>query len=125
MMTIRDIYKTTFQNHYQKYQGLLRNAKRFNVGDSVFIGYGEDCIFRATIRGVTLDDDFQNPEFIYKVEIPKEIAVDFDDNYREVICDTIFNSIEEAKASRLEQCRRMYELEVDNINGFFKQYEGK
>lgn len=122
-MTITNIYKTTFQNHYQKYQGLLRNAKRFNVGDLVFIGYGDNCIFKTTIRGVTLSDDFQNPEFIYKVEIPKEIALDFDDNYREVICDTIFNTIEEAKSSRLAQAKRLYDLEVENINSFFKQFD--
>lgn len=124
-MTITNIYKTTFQNYsiQQKYQGLLRNAKRFDVGDSVFIGYGGDCIFRAIIRGVTLDDNFENPQFIYKVQIPKELAIDEDDKYIDLICDTIFNTIEEAKSSRLTQAKRLYDLEVDNINSFFKQFE--
>jgi|LauGreDrversion4_2_1035121.scaffolds.fasta_scaffold682949_3 hypothetical protein len=124
-MIITNIYKTTFQNYsiQQKYQGLLRNAKRFNIGDSVFIGYGDDCIFRATIRGVTLDDDFQNPEFVYKVEIPREMAIDEDDKYRDLICDKIFNTIEEAKSSRLTQAKRLYDLEVENINSFFKKFE--
>lgn len=124
-MIITNIYKTTFQNYsiQEKYQGLLRNAKRFDVGDSVFIGYGGDCIFRAIIRGVTLDDNFENPQFIYKVEIPRDLAVDDDDKCRDLICDRIFNTIEEAKSSRLAQAKTLYDLEVKNINSFFKQFE--
>ncbi len=124
-MTITNIYKTTFQNHYQKYLGLLRNEKRFNIGDVVFIGYGDDSIFQTTIRGVNLSDDFEYPKFIYKIEIPKEMAIDEDNKYIEIICDTIFNSIEEAKQSRIKQAEKLYKLEVDKINQFFKQYKNK
>ena len=124
-MTITNIYKTTFQNHYQKYLGLLRNEKRFIIGDLEYIVYGDHSIYQTTITRLNLSDVFEYPKFIYKIEIPKEMAIDEDNKYIEIICDTIFNSIEEAKQSRIKQAEKLYKLEVDKINQFFKQYENK
>ena len=123
-MMITDVYKVTYQYNHDRYLGLLRNEKRFNIGDVVFVGFG-DTIFKTRIYGVTLSDSLDAPEFTYKIELPREVAVDWDDNFIEVICDRMFNTIEEAKESALKQAEKFYKLEVDKINQFFKQYESK
>ena len=46
-MEIKNIYKVSFQNSWDRYYGFLRNEKTFNIGDSVFIGYGNESIFRG------------------------------------------------------------------------------
>jgi hypothetical protein len=121
---ITDVYKVTYQYNHDRYLGLLRNEKRFNIGDIVFVGF-VDTIFKTRIYGVTLTDSLDAPEFIYKIELPREVAVDWDDNFIEVICDRMFNTIEEAKESALKQAEKFYKLEVNKINQFFKQYESK
>lgn len=125
-MEIENIYSVKFQNSWDRYYGLLRNEKVFNLNDSVFVAYGNDKIFRGIIRGVTLQDR-KNPEIIYKVEIPRGLVYDFiNDEETESIslnCNTIFSSLEEAKQSRIDQINKLHRLELENAEKFFKQFE--
>lgn len=124
-MDINNIYKARFENSYDVYLGTLRNQKKFNLGDEVFIGYGKDKIFRGLIRGVELEDDL-NPNIFYKIQIPKGLLYDFEGDEETSIkltCKTIFNSIEEAKKSRIDQLNKTYKLELENVERFFDQFK--
>ena len=126
-MEINNIYKVSFQNSWDRYYGFLRNEKKFNIGDSVFIGYGNESIFRGIVMGVELTDN-ENPEAIYKIEIPNGLVFDFDGNEKtslELNCNCIFNSLEDAKESRIKQSNKLHKLELENIEKFFKQFENK
>ena len=52
------------------YVGTLRNAKRFNINDDIFYALGQEII-KGRIVGVELPPT-QNPEYIYKVDLPEE-----------------------------------------------------
>lgn len=126
-MEINNIYKVSFQNSWDRYYGFLRNEKKFNIGDSVFIGYANESIFRGIVMGVELTDN-ENPEAIYKIEIPNGLVYDFDGNEEtslKLTCKYIFNSLEDAKESRIKQSNKLHELELENIERFFNQFEKK
>ena len=104
-MEINNIYKVKFQNSWDRYYGFLRNEHKFNLGDNVFISYGNDNIFRGLIRGVELEDDL-NPEIRYKVEIPKGLVYNFEGKEETSLrlnCNNIFKSLDDAKQSRIKQ----------------------
>lgn len=125
-MSIDNIYKVNFQNSYDRYYGFLRNEKKFNIDDSVFISYGNDSIFRGIIRGVELQDRL-NPEIIYKIEIPRGLVYDFiedkDSTSLRMNCDHIFYSLEDAKESRIRQSNKLHKLELESIERFFNQFK--
>lgn len=125
-MELNNIYKVAFQNSYDRYFGFLRNEKKFNIDDSVFVSYGNDSIFRGLIRGIELQDRL-NPEIIYKIEIPKGLVYDFledkDLNSLRMNCDHIFYSLEDAKESRIKQSNKLHKLELENIERFFNQFK--
>jgi hypothetical protein len=125
-MNIDNIYKVSFQNSYDRYYGFLRNEKKFNIGDSVFVAYGDDSIFRGIVRGIELQDSL-NPEIIYKIEIPKELVYDFIEETNttslRMNCNHIFYSLEDAKQSRIRQSNKLHKLELENIERFFNQFE--
>jgi len=127
-MEIENIYKVKFQNSWDRYYGFLRNEKRFNINDCVFVAYGNDNIFRGMIRGVELQDQL-NPEIIYKIEIPRGLVYDFIEETEttslQMNCDHIFNSLEDAKESRIKQINKLYRLELESAEKFFKQFEDK
>lgn len=126
-MQINNIYKVSFQNSWDRYYGFLRNEKKFNIGDSVFIGYANESIFRGIVMGVELTDN-ENPEAIYKIEIPNELVFDFDGNEKTSLklnCNYIFNSLEDAKESRIKQSNKLHKLELENIERFFNQFNDK
>ena len=126
-MEIKNIYKVSFQNSWDRYYGFLRNEKTFNIGDSVFIGYGNESIFRGIVMGVELTDN-ENPEAIYKIQIPNGLVYDFDDNEKtslKLTCKYIFNCLEDAKESRIKQSNKLHKLELESIEKFFKQFEKK
>ncbi len=116
------ILKETFWGHYKDYVDLLRDEKKFNLGDDVFIGWSKDTIFKSKIIGVKIKYNDGNPYTMYKVTIPKEVF-SFNADHAEMICDTIFSTVEEARQSRLKCIEHKYKLEVENINKFFNQYE--
>jgi len=124
-MTIDNIYKVRFENHYDKYFGFLRNEKKFSLGDDVFIGYGKDNIFRGIIRGIELSDNL-NPEIYYKVDIPKGLVFNFEGKEETSLslnCNYIFSSLDDAKESRIRQLNKMHKLELENIESFFNQFK--
>jgi hypothetical protein len=124
-MTIDNIYTVKFQNSWDRYYGFLRNEKRFNLDDSVFIAYGNDKIFRGIVKGVEIEDAL-NPNIFYKIEIPKELVYDFEGNEEtslKLTCKYIFNSLDDAKESRIKQLNKMHKLELESIEKFFKQFE--
>lgn len=124
-MEINNIYKVSFQNSWDRYYGFLRNEKKFNIGDSVFIGYGNESIFRGIVMGVELTDN-ENPEAIYKIQIPNGLVYDFDGNENTSLklnCNRVFNSLEDAKESRIKQSNKLHKLEIENIEKFFNQFE--
>ena len=113
------ILKEDYWGHYKDYIGLLRNQKIFSIGDEVFIGWAKDNVFRSKIVGIEMKYNDGNTEYVYKVTVPKEVF-NFGSEHAELICDTIFNSLEEARESRLRCIEQKYRLEVENINKFFK-----
>jgi hypothetical protein len=126
-MEINNIYKVSFQNSWDRYYGFLRNEKKFNIGDSVFIGYGKESIFRGIVMGIELTDN-ENPDAIYKIQIPNGLVYDFEGNEEtslKLTCKYIFNSLEDAKESQIKQSNRLHKLEIENIERFFKQFNDK
>ena len=125
-MEINNIYKVRFYNKYEKYYGFIRNEKEFNIGDNVFIGHSNDSIFRGIVRGVELTDDYDNPTRTYKVQIPNGLVYNFEGNEETSLkldCDRIFDSLEDAKQSRIMQLNKMHRLELESIEKFFKQFK--
>lgn len=132
MFEISDIYKVTYMTNRFAYVGLLRNEKRFNIGDNVFVAIADNRIIRTTIVGVELPP-VENHDYIYKIRIPKEWVkencpewIDFNESEKyefTLICDRIFSSIEEAKQSAIKNANRMHELELQQIEIYFKQFE--
>lgn len=116
------ILKEVYWGDYKDFVGLLRDEKKFNIGDVVFIGWSKDNIFKSKIIGIEIEYNNGNPYHKYKVVVPKEIF-SIQEGSCDLICDVIFNSLEEAKQSRLLCIKRKYDLEVEHINRFFKQYE--
>lgn len=125
-MTIDNIYKVVYQNSYDKYYGFLRNQKKFNLEDSVFVAYGNDKIFRGIVRGIELQDRL-NPEIIYKIEIPSGLVYDFIEEKEttslRMNCDYVFSSLEDAKESRIKQINKLHKLELENVEKFFNQFK--
>ena len=74
-------------------------------------------------RSVELELD-QNPNYIYKLHIPKD-AVNDDSEVEtmKITCSTIFSSLEDAKKSAIQNLQRMAKLQLSEINSFFKQFE--
>lgn len=72
MREINDIYKIDHQGSAE-FRGTLRNERRFEYGQKVFIGsgYGESIkLYPAIVKGIKDDKDDMNPTFIYDVQIP-------------------------------------------------------
>lgn len=133
MNTINEIYRLSFMKNYWSYVGLLRNEKKFNLNDQVFFVVNGNEIARGEIVGVELPPE-QNPEYKYKIKLPEELIrqrMDRDEFYKDnpnfdrvtLICDNIFNTIEEAKESAIKQLDRMYELQKEEIERYFKRFE--
>jgi hypothetical protein len=124
-MEINNIYKVRFENNYEKYYGVLRNEKNFNLGDNVFISYGNNSIFRGIIKGIEIEDAL-NPNIFYKIEIPEDLVYDFEGNEEtslKLTCKYIFNSLDDAKESRIKQLNKMHKLELESIEKFFNQFK--
>ena len=131
-MEIKEIYKVSYMKDHFNYVGTLRNEKRFNIGDNVFFTMMAREIFRGRIIGIELPPT-DNPDYLYKIQIPKEIInkelygrySEPDEALRTVVlkCSSIFNTIQEAKESAIENLHRMAELQREEIENYFKQFE--
>ena len=133
-MEIKDIYSVNYMKDHFNYVGTLRNEKRFNIGDNVFFTMMGRDLFRGRIIGIELPP-IDNPDYLYKIQIPKEIinkelygkygGFDTDEAFKKVVltCNRIFNTIQEAKESAIENLHRMAELQREEIENYFKQFE--
>lgn len=164
MTEITDIYKVTYQQRAE-FRGTLRNERKFEYGDSVFIGSGSGeniMVYPAIIKGMRDDGDLMNPSYIYTVQIPNWIVDEIESNYerariasfneipwykfllryrvykynkgelleqdtsyRELGCDRIFTSIQQAKDSVIKNHNTMKELEANNIERYFKRFDNQ
>lgn len=128
---IFEIETYKINKHSIQFAGRLRNEKRFNLLQDVFIE-SNGAMYQCKIIGIELPPN-DNPEYRYLIELPKElIRLRENENYfclNEVkdrislTCENIFSSIDEAKESALLHLDRMYNLNKENIINFFKQYE--
>lgn len=131
---INKIYRVRYMKNHFSYVGLLRNEKRFNINDIVFFSINNHDISCGKIVGVELPP-INNPEYYYKIELPEVLIrqnMDVDKfsegkelNKVELICDHIFNSIQEAKESAITNLNRMEELQREEIESYFSQFESK
>ena len=115
-MKIEKIYSTPKRNGIE-YRGTLRNERKFNMFDNVFVAMANKIIV-AQVVGIesTVSD---NPEFIYKLRLPEDIL---EKNTIELDCKRIFNTIDEAKESAIKQLENMTKIWYDDINSFFEQF---
>ena len=108
------------------FAGTLRNQYKFEMHQVIFIKSGDKMV-QCKIVGIELPPS-ENPDYIYKVEIPKEF-VDEDkstkSNRVSLICSHIFESIEDAKKSAIKEIEMKFKLNVESINRYFEQYENK
>jgi hypothetical protein len=117
---INDILEYRYFNDYRIYVGNLRNQRKFNLHDDVFIGWG-DKLIKSKIVGVEFLPA-ENSEYMYKVTLPTNIKTWDDEHTASLNCDHIFDSVEEAKESRLNQLENKYNLEKKNIEQYFNKY---
>jgi len=96
MREINDIYKINHRNSAD-FRGTLRNERRFQYNQRVFIGsgYGENIkLYPAIIKGVKDDKDDMNPNYIYDVQIPnwvvEEIKTETSDLYSKELAEIPF-----------------------------------
>lgn len=128
---IFEIETYKINKHSIQFAGRLRNEKRFNLLQDVFIE-SNGAMYQCKIIGIELPPN-DNPEYRYLIELPKElIRLRENENYSclnevkdriSLTCENIFSSIDEAKESALLHLDRMYNLNKENIINFFKQYE--
>lgn len=117
---IIDIEQYVYHGNTIRFAGTLRNEKEFELFQDVFILH-DNKMYQCKIVGKELPPK-SNPEFIYKIELPKELI---EENRISRTCKNIFSSIEEAKESALSHLEMMYNLNKTNILEFFNQYENK
>jgi len=161
MREIEDIYKITYRSGAD-FIGTLRNERKFEYNQRVFIGsgYGEDIrVYPAIIKGLRDDRDDMNPAFIYDVQVPDWVVeqvrdkmshlqqlrlseipwykfrlrfrikkfhkemIDKKVEYKNLRCDRIFTSIEQAKDSVLQNHESMTRLNRKNIDRYFEQFD--
>lgn len=132
MNKIKQIYRVVYMSDRFAYVGLLRNEKRFNLGDKVFFSINNHDIAFGEIVGVELPP-IDNPEYLYKIRIPEELVrerMKHEEFYEgtdidKVVldCQKIFNTLEEAKYSAQRNLDRMYELQKEQIGRYFGQFE--
>lgn len=118
-------------SHSISFAGTLRNEKKFELHQNVFIE-SHGMMHQCKIVGIELPPA-ENPEFRYLIEIPKELVELIDDEYYSSLgivkdrisktCKNIFSTVEEAKESALKELDHKYKLNKDNIERFFKRYE--
>ncbi len=129
MISIDNIYKVDYMANEFAFVGTLRNEKVFNINDNVYFSINNHDIFQGVICGVELPPA-GNPEYIYKIRIPNELIkekVRFDSKYPNynlkdlsLKCDTIFYTKEEAKKSALKNLEKKYNLQLEEIEKYFK-----
>jgi len=117
-------------SHSISFAGTLRNQKKFELHQKVFIE-SHGMMHQCKIVGVTLPPA-ENPEYEYLIEIPKELVELLDGEYPSGLgmikgrisktCENIFATVEEAKQSALNELDHKYRLNKDNIERFFKRY---
>lgn len=129
-MRITDIYKVTFQRHDFGYAGTFRNAKRFNIDDVIFFSphQNQGTLAKGVITGV--EKTFgENPEYKYQITIPSELAIGTNKGpigkeiFNDIDCSSIFYRVQDAKQSAIKNAKRMHELELQEIDRFFSQFE--
>ena len=118
-------------SHSISFAGTLRNEKKFELNQNVFIE-SHGMMHQCRIVGIELPPA-ENPEFRYLIEIPKELVELLDGEYSSGLgmvkgrisktCENIFSTIDSAKESALLALERKYKLNKENIERFFKRYE--
>ena len=104
--------------------GLLRNEKEFEIGQRVYFHasrFADENFFWGVIVGKELDGaGKENPEWQYKIRIPKDSAGRIDDKMATGVgCESIFFSEEEAKESARKMAKRMYDINLERIEECF------
>lgn len=132
MSTINEIYRINYMRNSFSYVGTLRNEYKFNISEDVFFVINTNEIAKGIIVGVELPP-IDNPEYKYKIRLPEEIIKkrlgdDFWKNQPDfdkitLKCDRIFRTITDAKISAIEQTDRMYKLQKEEIERYFKRFE--
>lgn len=112
-----ETYKSFGQSF--NFAGTLRNEKEFDLFQNVFIRSGEK-MYQCIIVGKELPPS-DNPEYIYKIELPKEL-IEKNDRIS-LTCENIFSTIDEAKESAFKELDNNYNLNKQNIERFFNQYK--
>ena len=128
----------TYKDHGNRlnYSGGMRNERSFELFQDVFFEYGGE-IFKGKIVGKELPPR-DNPDYIYKVQLPSSIV---ERNKRllasgevawqnegsidrtSLLCKDIFESLEQAKTEALKHLKHYYELNVSNVEQYFKQFK--
>lgn len=133
MTEIKEIYKGEYMRGHFTYAGTLRNEFKFNLDEDVFFVIRDNQIARGRVIGVEKTID-ENPEYLYKITIPEDFLRDCYQNYNDFLdakdfkeitlrCDRIFKTIEEAKESAIKRTDHLYNLQKEEIERYFKQFE--
>lgn len=119
-MTIDNIYDYKYFRDEIGYAGSLRNERVFNIRDTVyFVLLNPYRIFKTDIIGVELPPA-ENPEYIYKIRLPKEVAANHKGElFKIVTCACLFGTLQEAKQSAIDNLNHRYELQQREIENYF------
>lgn len=118
---ILNIETYNFNSNIITFAGTLRNEKKFDLFQKVFIKIG-DSMCQCKVVGVELPPK-DNADYIYKIELPKDLISNSEITIVSLICDHIFSTIDEAKESAMKELELKYQLNKDNIIDFFKYHE--
>ena len=123
-ITIKDVFHFPWMRDHIGYAGTLRNEKKFNLDDDVYIDF-KSYLVRGRIIGVEKIPN-ENPEYIYKVWIPENIVKKIDPKigcgmYESLTCQYIFSSKEEAMQSSMKRLETDYKLAKEQIERYFNE----
>lgn len=127
-MDIEHIIEVRRYKNHTSMTGTLRNQRRFNINDEVWLAsYSNEILFfRAIVTGVWLSKD-ENPDYLYEVIIPKSVAskaithnLKLEGEKRDSIkCDRLFESIEQATEESIKRLRDIYNIDMEAMISTF------
>ena len=129
MKNITKITKYCLGKGKFEYRGTFRNKYKFDLYEKVYFTtnrYNSAMLAIGIIVGIQTSVS-DNPENLYTIQLTEDCLneqnPDNETSFKDIICDTIFRTKEEAKQSALEQIKRNFELSKEAIEYFFDNHK--
>lgn len=129
------ILKYQFARDRFEYRIGLRNERKFEIGDQVFLSYNDHDLVCGTVVGVLKTAD-ENPDYIYTVQVPEAWVYEvIPQEQRESFfnkdvqgytlsrkCNNVFSDTNQAKQSAIDHMNHLFKVQRDEIERYFSRF---